>query len=393
MTSRKALFCALASLAAVGASCESMTTSKKAGQALGVYSFGVVGGHGKPRALEHRVPTPVAGMADDVLQIATSNSDGYALTKSGTVWAWGAGSVGELGDEKTLTFSRRPVKVQFPPGVKIASLANPMPYNSGLAIDSLGHAWGWGYNPEHALCLPKAILTRPVQLQFSHVKLATGAGNHALFVADGRVYACGRGSAGELGDGSRRNSAKPVPVVGLPKGIAVKLLVSSWQDSGALMDNGSYYDWGFNKEGQLGDGSTTDRSIPVRVALPAPVTEVSQGGSSPNNGETIVILSNGSVWSWGSNSWGQLGDGRLKSSPVPVLVPLPHDLHFTQVFAGGYAEYAVTRSGRLWVWGGNDRGQLGTNSKQFVQDRPVPANLDVGQISSTATNVVVLGRR
>ena len=393
MSSRRALFCTLLCLAVVGASCGSTDTSNKASERLGVYSFGVVGGHGKPRALEHRVPTPVSGIAGDIVQIASSNSDGYALTQSGTVWAWGAGSVGELGDKKTPTFSRNPVEVEFPAGVKITSLANPMPYNSGLAIDSRGRVWGWGYNPEHALCLPRAPISRPVQLPLSKVKLVTGAGDHALFETNGKVYACGRGSAGELGTGSRRDSATPVAVAGLPKGTGVKLLVSSWQDSGALMDNGSYYDWGFNKEGQLGDGTTTDRYVPVKVALPAPVTQVSQGGSSPNNGETIVILANGSVWSWGSNGWGQLGDGRSRNSPVPVRVMLPHDLHFTQVFAGGYAEYAVTRSGRLWAWGGNDRGQLGTNSKKFVQDTPVPTNVDVGQISSTATNVVVLVRR
>jgi len=101
-----------------------------------VYRFGVVGNRGKIAPLERRTPTVVAGVTGEVGQIATSNSGGYALTSSGSVWAWGVSSYGELGDGTTVAYDTRAVKVAFLAGVKIHALANPMPFDGALAIDS-----------------------------------------------------------------------------------------------------------------------------------------------------------------------------------------------------------------------------------------------------------------
>ena len=94
-----------------------------------VYRFGVVGNQGKIAQLELGTPTVVGGITGHVVQIATSNSDGYALTSAGQVWAWGVASYGELGDGQTAPYSTRAVRVDFPAGVKIVSLANPMPFD------------------------------------------------------------------------------------------------------------------------------------------------------------------------------------------------------------------------------------------------------------------------
>ncbi|MGH9107665.1 MAG: RCC1 domain-containing protein [Acidimicrobiales bacterium] len=354
-----------------------------------VYTFGVVGGDGKMRQLEHSVPTPVSGLPGDVVQVATSNSDSYALTAQGMVWAWGAGGLGELGDGQAPRFAGSPVQVRFPPRVRISALANPMPYNSGLAIDSHGHAWGWGYNPEDALCLPGIPVLQPERLPLPDVSLATGAGDHSLFYSEGKVYACGLGWAGELGNGAMRSSPGPTAVAGLPPG-RVKALVSSWQGSGALMGSGSYYDWGFNREGQLGDGTTADRDVPVHVSLPAPVTQVSQGGSNAANGQTLALLANGLVWTWGAGELGQLGNGRLGGSAVPVPLTLPSGVHFVQVCSGGDTNYAIDTLGRLWAWGGNGFGQVGNGTIGMPHLRAVPVGVALSQISATATNVVGL---
>ena len=352
-----------------------------------VYRFGVVGNRGKIASLERGVPTVVAGISGTVTQIATSNSDGYALTSAGAVWAWGVGSYGELGDGTTSAYVTRAVKVSFPAGVRIVALPNPMPFDGALAIDSAGHAWGWGLNADGDLCLSGLLQLRPSRIPLSDVTAATGARTHSLFDSGGRVSACGSGQDGVLGNGSTASSATPVPVTGLPPGVRVTALTSSWEGSGALLANGAYYDWGYNAAGQLGDGRTADSDVPVRVPLPAAVRQVSQGGSGAGNGQTVAILADGSVWAWGDGTKGQLGDGGTTGSDVPVRVRTPAGVRFTMVNSGGYSCYAIDSSGRLWAWGGNQNGQLGTGRSTRVETTPVNVGIRLTQVSSTASNV------
>src|SRR5580693_6810976 len=170
--------------------------------ATSVYRFGVVGNRGKIAQLERGTPTVVAGITGKVIQIATSNSDSYALTSAGTVWAWGVGSYGELGNGGTSAYVTRAVQVAFPADVRIVALPNPMPFDGALAIDSLGRAWGWGLNADGDLCLSGLTELRPSRIPLSDVTAATGARTHSLFDdTAGRVYACGSGEDGVLGNG------------------------------------------------------------------------------------------------------------------------------------------------------------------------------------------------
>ncbi len=164
-------------------------------------------------------------------------------------------------------------------------------------------------------------------------------------------------------------------------------LTSSWEGSGALLANGEYYDWGYNAAGQLGNGSRAASSVPVKVQLPAPVRQVFQGGSGAKNGQSVAILANGSVWSWGDNDRGQLGNGTRISTDVPLRVEVPKGVTFVKVSSGGYASYAIDRGGRLWVWGDNNSGQLGTGSSPILATKPISTGVHLTQVSSTAQNV------
>jgi alpha-tubulin suppressor-like RCC1 family protein len=382
-----ALAAALALLLAAGGSASASTPGTAA------YRWGVPGSQGKVAQLERTTPTLVGGISGTIVQIATSNSDSYALTSSGVIWAWGLDNYGELGDGTLAGPATRAVRVSFPAGVRIARLANPMPFDGGLAIDSRGRAWGWGLNVSSDMCLPGLVESRPRQIPLRDVTLATGAKTHSLFYSRGTVYACGSGAGGALGDGSTATSSRPVAVTGLPRRPRVTALTCSWEGSGALLSNGAYYDWGYNAAGQLGDGRAVDSDVPVRVRLPAAVREVSQGGSGPANGQTIAIVAGGSVWAWGANSDGQLGTGNTASSDLPVRVHVPAGVRFVRVNSGGYACYAIDGLGRLWAWGGNQNGQLGTGGTTRVQKRPVDVGIRLAQVSSTASNVAGFVRR
>jgi alpha-tubulin suppressor-like RCC1 family protein len=224
------------------------------------------------------------------------------------------------------------------------------------------------------------------------VTLATGARTHSLFDSGGQVYSCGSGDAGELGTGSTNNAPTPTPVVGLPSTVGVTALTSSWEGSGALLADGTYYNWGYNAAGQLGDGTTTNSAVPVRVALPAAVSQVFQGGSGATNGQTIALLVNGSTWTWGSNTKGQLGNGSRTEATSPVPVKVPSGVTFREVNSGGYSSYAIDTSGQLWAWGGNQNGQLGTGSSRRFETQPVRVGLALTQVSSTASNVAGLSQ-
>jgi alpha-tubulin suppressor-like RCC1 family protein len=388
-----ALIAGVALAACGGASTTgSPTTTGSAPNHPVVYTFGVAGTKGKVVQSQHGTPTPIPGIVGTVVQIATSNSTSYALTSSGTVWAWGVGSSGQLGNGSTPIYARTAVEVDFPTGTQITSLPNPMPFDGGLAIDAQGDAWGWGLNADHDLCLPSGVVVRrPAKIPLSDVTLGTGARTHSLFDSNGTVYACGSGSFGELGNGDTTNRSTPTPVVGLPSG-TVKALTSSWGGSGALMDDGSYYNWGYNQAGQLGDGSTTDSPAPVHVPLRAGVVQVFQGGSGQKNGQTLAILADNSLWAWGNGKYGQLGTRSTHNSTTPVRITLPDGAQAASVTTGGFASYAIDRTGKLWAWGRNDDGQLGTGGSGPKQLTPISVGISLRQVTSTAQNVAGLSR-
>jgi alpha-tubulin suppressor-like RCC1 family protein len=231
-----------------------------------LYSWGNFGEDGSVNPGVDK-PTLINGIPGTITQLVASNSATYALTSSGAVWAFGANDFGELGNGQTTDSFSIPVEVQFPAGTVIASLPSPMPYASGLAIDTKGNAWGWGINQGGELCLgEKNEHTVPVELPFTDVTLATGAGNHATYEAGGKLYSCGANQEGQLGTGNTKSSRGPVAVVDPESGTsAVTDLFSSWGNTGALLADGTFWEWGLNKNGQVGDGNLFASDSPVEV--------------------------------------------------------------------------------------------------------------------------------
>jgi alpha-tubulin suppressor-like RCC1 family protein len=325
-----------------------------------------------------------------VAEIGTSNSTEYALLTDGSLFAWGLGTQGELGDGRLENSFSTPVQVQFPAGIKIASIpTDAMPFDTGLAVDTNGNVWGWGDNGGGELCLgKKQLYASPVQLPLSRVTAVAGASTHALYDAGGTVYACGENLDGDLGDGSWRNSTTPAAVTRL-SGLPVVKLVAAFADSGALLANGKYFDWGYNGAGQLGDGKAGRASdVPVRVRLRAAVSQVAQGGSIWNNGQTLVLLADGSLWSWGNDRAGQLGNGSRTMASLPVHFHAPAGVTYQSLATGSATSYAVSSSGNVYAWGVGYEGQLGDGYLDPVLS-PVQIASGATAISSTANNVLI----
>jgi alpha-tubulin suppressor-like RCC1 family protein len=333
------------------------------------------------------VASVIPGVVGRIVQITTSNTDGYALASDGAVWAWGEGLAGELGDGIRVPFAARAVRVRFPAGVRVAALPDPVPYEGGMAIDTTGHVWAWGDNSARQFCRRRPRYPAvPIEVPLAHVTLAAGALFHTIYDAGGRIYTCGLGDLGQLGNGARDHRGRPTRVIGLPAGRVVAL-TSAWGNAGALMASGAYYDWGYNPAGQVGDGTTRLAETAVHVRLPGRVVRVSQGGCLPDNGQTMALLANGSLWEWGNNRFGQLGNGTIRNALTPLHLTEPPGVRFVRVDSGGAANYAIDSSGHLWSWGLNNVGQLGNDLLARTRLTPVRDAVILTQVSSTANEV------
>jgi alpha-tubulin suppressor-like RCC1 family protein len=338
---------------------------------------------------QHSSPVTVS-LPAPVAEVATSNSAVYALLINGSVYAWGMGTYGQLGDGGTANSLTTPVQVMFPAGVTIVSLSvNSGPWHTAFAIDTTGHVWGWGANGASDLCLGNDTQhDTPVKLPFTGVTAVAGAADHATYDAGGVLYSCGMGVYGELGDGNTAESKVPARVKAL-SGATVTALAAGFGTAGALLSDGAYYDWGENNLGQLGDGTAQDSNVPVQVKLPGAVSQAFAGGNDPEDGQTLVRLASGTVYAWGADHAYQLGDGKTANEPSPVKVTPPTGVTYEAVASGGDTSYGVSTAGTVYAWGGGDAGALGDGSTSAART-PVKVEPGASALISATSHVVAV---
>ena len=178
----------------------------------------------------------------------------------------------------------------------------------------------------------------------------------------GSVSAWGRNNYGQLGNGTNIDSYAPVTVSGLTQVVGI---ASGSDHNLAVKVDGTVWAWGLNNHGQLGNGTNVDSNTPVQVGpLPngLPLTGVVAVAAGGFNGVeySLALTSNGTVWAWGSNLYGQLGNGTNGDSSTPVAVS---GLSGVVAIAGGYYHgLALTSNGTVWAWGYNGYGQLGSGT-------------------------------
>jgi alpha-tubulin suppressor-like RCC1 family protein len=357
------------------ASAASPTAGVPAG--WGLNNYGQLG-NGTTTSSTTANPTP--GLASlpagtTIVAVASGAAHTLALGSDGTVYAWGDNTAGELGNGTT-TASAVPVTVTFPAGTTVTALAAG--YLDSLALTSTGQVYAWGYNNVGQLgngsavagaatptlvSIPAGVTIKAIAAGFAHDLALTSAG---------AVYAWGYNNDGELGNGTLTSSKTPVLVTGL----AATAIAAGYDNSLAVTSTGGVDGWGYNSFAQLGDGTITNRSIPTATELPAGVTATAVATGYVHS---LALGSNGTVYSWGYNNDGQLGTGSAATAALPAAVSLPAGINATAIAANLGDGYALTSAGAVYSWGDNAAGELGTGSSTpATSNVPVVTDLPSG---------------
>ena len=205
----------------------------------------------------------------------------------------------------------------------------------------------------------------PVTVSSSVAAIATGDDFTVVLYDDGSLWTWGLNGHGQLGDGTTTNRNIPVQFGNDKDWVAIS---AGSNHTVAMKENGSLWAWGKNDYGQLGNGAWTNSSIPVQIGTDRNWVAISAGGQ-----HTMALKANGSLWAWGLNDHGQLGNGTNTNRNTPVQIGT--DTNWAAISGGGVHSAALKSDGSLWLWGQNDYGQLG-NGTYTSRNTPVQLGTD-----------------
>ena len=294
------------------------------------------------------------------------------VSTTGTITRWSRHSVVALTGAALVAVAGAAVPAAAAPGQReapaaVQALAPPSLFDWGdeifgeLGNGTYGGIPGFGGGPVIEADSPVSMT-----LPASVVQTSARGYNGAALLANGTVATWGINDFGQIGDGT--TTPRPTPVI-VPGLTAVTQVVNADGHMLALDSGGKVWAWGSNGSGELGNGTTS--SLPGSNPTPAPVPGLSgviqiAGGDS----DSFALRSDGTVWAWGSNAKGQLGDGTTVNRDRPEQIPdLPA---ISKIFAGDMVTYAIRADGSVLAWGDNSLGLLGNGTATGISSTPVP---------------------
>ena len=314
-------------------------------------------------------PVNVSGLPTGVVAVSTGVHDSCALTTSGGVWCWGVNTSGQLGNGTTTNSSLPVTPVGLESGVRSISVG----YAHACALMTDGTVQCWGANGHGSLgngTRTTSLVPAPVAGLSGILSISSGGVHTCVLTDEGAVKCWGFNAYGQVGNGTSgpapdSDVLSPADVVGLSS--SVTALASGGYHSCALLAAGAAVCWGQNIAGELGNGTTVNSNVPVSVAGPT-------GGFAslaPGAYHTCAITPQGGAMCWGDGDVGSLGNGGTSDRSVPTAV-VGASSGTASLAAGRVHTCRVDTSGRTTCWGGNLFGQVGNGTTSVAVTTPVP---------------------
>ena len=323
-------------------------------------------------------PTAVTGLPSDVTAITTGRNHTCALLATDAVECWGYNPDGRLGDGSTIDrLTPTPVT-----GLSsdVTAITGGTRHTCALLATGAVTCWGdnnvgqLGDNTTNDRHTPTPVTGLPSDV----TAITAGTEHTCALLATGAVHCWGNNASGQLGDNTTANQLTPTPVTGLSSDVTA--ISAGHFHTCALLTTGAVHCWGYNGNGQLGDGTTNDRHAPT------PVTGLSSGVTAitAETFHTCALLTTGAVHCWGYNGYGQLGDGTTihRKTPTPVT---GLSSGVTAITAGRYHTCALLATGALTCWGDNTYGHLGDGTTIHRKTPTAVSGLDSGVGATTTT--------
>jgi len=386
-------------------------------------------------------PVQVKGI-EGVKAIAAGGYHTVALKEDGTVWTWGENLYGQLGDDTIDICKNEPVQVKGIEGVKAIAAGE----RHTVALKEDGTVWSWGNNVFGQLGHTDFVVRNNQPMMVVDLKdvkaIAAGEWHTVALKEDGSIWAWGDNEDGQLGDGRVIATNKPVQAIDIEEVVAiasgncftvalkqdgtvwtwglyfyydpienvdiamtstqpvckegiedVKAIAAGSDHVVALKEDGTVWTWGRNDYGQLGNGTKVNYNEPVQVTGIEDVKAIAAGTYN-----SFAIKEDGTVWGWGSNFAGQLGaiviaDSDTNNEFKYERFMQVRGMEKVKAIAAGYNyTIAFKKDGSLWVWGRNNLGNLGDDSIETISIEPVPVKdlEDVIAVSAADDHIVAL---
>lgn len=303
------------------------------------------------------------------------------VVKNGKLFGWGDNLFGQLGTGgNTGTLAPQALTAV----TDVAAVAEGGSHTAVVKKD--GSLWTWGNNFFGQLGNGTTTSSNaPVQVNGLQgvVSVAAGSNHTIVLLNNGTVWGFGDNTFGQLGVDDNNANSETAPTI-IPSLTHITAIAAGGNYSLALQDNGTVWAWGDNSNGQLGDGTNSGKNQPVQVLNLQDIRAIAAGKN-----HALALKSDGTVWTWGYNGFGQLGNGNQTSQNTPEPIGTINDA--IAIAAGAYHSLAIRANGTVWTWGFNQFGQLGDGT---TANQPAPVQVkglaDVSAVAAGSSHSVAL---